>query len=185
MPKNVRDLGKLIVAKGFKKLPKVQKIAKSGHTASCPLFYLFSVFSNKQIMQYLQQINVKNVQMSIQYTVPGFEPQLLQHKSSPITTRPELPPMIYKLQPDFDTTLLASVPDPIKTFSEKIMLRSYWAHSLVENFQRANQNAFSLVKLKHKLKVCFKDQLQVKWFCRRDKFGRIFLVQMPPRLNNL
>ena len=25
MPKNVRDLGKLIVAKGFKKLPKVQK----------------------------------------------------------------------------------------------------------------------------------------------------------------
>ena len=26
------DLGKLIVAKGFKKLPKVQKIARSGHT---------------------------------------------------------------------------------------------------------------------------------------------------------
>ena len=25
-------LGKLIVAKGFKKLPKVQKIARSGHT---------------------------------------------------------------------------------------------------------------------------------------------------------
>ena len=32
MPKNVGDLGKLIVAKGFKKLPKVQKIANSGHT---------------------------------------------------------------------------------------------------------------------------------------------------------
>ena len=30
--KNVGDLGKLIVAKGFKKLPKVQKIANSGHT---------------------------------------------------------------------------------------------------------------------------------------------------------
>ena len=29
LPKNVRDLGKLIVAKGFKKLPKV---AQSGHT---------------------------------------------------------------------------------------------------------------------------------------------------------
>ena len=28
----MRDLGKLIVAKGFKKLPKVQKIARSGHT---------------------------------------------------------------------------------------------------------------------------------------------------------
>ena len=32
--KVVRDLGKLIVAKGFKKLPNVQKIAQSGHTAS-------------------------------------------------------------------------------------------------------------------------------------------------------
>ena len=28
------DLGKLIVAKGFKNLPKVQKIARSGHTDS-------------------------------------------------------------------------------------------------------------------------------------------------------
>ena len=32
MPKNVEDLGKLIVAKGFKKLSKVQKIANSGRT---------------------------------------------------------------------------------------------------------------------------------------------------------
>ena len=32
LPKTVGDLGKLIVAKGFKKLPKGQKIAKSGHT---------------------------------------------------------------------------------------------------------------------------------------------------------
>ena len=43
MPKNVGDLGKLIVAKGFKKLPKVQKIARSGHTghrllAQCYIF---------------------------------------------------------------------------------------------------------------------------------------------------
>ena len=30
------DLGELIVAKGFKKLPKVQKIARSGHTGSVP-----------------------------------------------------------------------------------------------------------------------------------------------------
>ena len=34
LPKNVRDLGKLIVAKASKKLPKVQKIAKSGHTGA-------------------------------------------------------------------------------------------------------------------------------------------------------
>ena len=33
LPKNVRDLVNLIVAKGFKKLHKVQKIAQSGHTA--------------------------------------------------------------------------------------------------------------------------------------------------------
>ena len=33
LPKNVVDLGKLIVATGFEKLPKVQLIAQSGYTA--------------------------------------------------------------------------------------------------------------------------------------------------------
>ena len=33
LPKNVGVLGQLIVAKGFKKLPRVQKIAKTGKTA--------------------------------------------------------------------------------------------------------------------------------------------------------
>ena len=32
MPKDVGDLGKLMVAKGFKKLPNVKLIAQSGHT---------------------------------------------------------------------------------------------------------------------------------------------------------
>ena len=32
LPKNLGDLAKLIAAKGFKKLPNVEKIAKSGHT---------------------------------------------------------------------------------------------------------------------------------------------------------
>ena len=32
LPKNVGDLSNLILAKGFKKLPKVQKIARFGHT---------------------------------------------------------------------------------------------------------------------------------------------------------
>ena len=41
LPKNVEDLGKLIVAKGFKKLPKVQKIANSGHTDTRPLLRPF------------------------------------------------------------------------------------------------------------------------------------------------
>ena len=30
---NVGDLGKIIVAAGFERLPKVQKIVQSGHTA--------------------------------------------------------------------------------------------------------------------------------------------------------
>ena len=34
LPKNGEDWGKLIVAKGFKKLPKVQNIAQSGHTVA-------------------------------------------------------------------------------------------------------------------------------------------------------
>ena len=36
------DLGKLIVAKGFKKLSKVQKIAQSGHTDPQPLFHFWA-----------------------------------------------------------------------------------------------------------------------------------------------
>ena len=32
LPKNVEDVGKIIVAKGLKKLPKGKKIAQSGHT---------------------------------------------------------------------------------------------------------------------------------------------------------
>ena len=47
-----------------------QLFFKMGQTR--PLFRLFSVFF-KQTIQFLQQINVKNV-MSIQYPVPGFEP---------------------------------------------------------------------------------------------------------------
>ena len=34
LPNNVGDFGKLIVATGFEWLPKVQKIAQSGHTGS-------------------------------------------------------------------------------------------------------------------------------------------------------
>ena len=32
LPKNGDDWGKLIIAKGIKKLPKIQNIAQSGHT---------------------------------------------------------------------------------------------------------------------------------------------------------
>ena len=41
LSKNVGDWGKLIVATGLEKLPKVQKIAQSGHTGrSTPTFTL-------------------------------------------------------------------------------------------------------------------------------------------------
>ena len=40
LPKNGEDWGKLIVANGFKKLPKVQNIAQSGHSGSSSCSYL-------------------------------------------------------------------------------------------------------------------------------------------------
>ena len=46
LPKNVGDLGKIIVAKGFKKLPKIQKIAKSGHTG-CKLLNQLKILSTQ------------------------------------------------------------------------------------------------------------------------------------------
>ena len=42
LPKNVGDLGKLIVAKGFKKLPKVQKLPTLVTLLSLFLFPIFS-----------------------------------------------------------------------------------------------------------------------------------------------
>ena len=45
LPKTVGDLSKLIVAKGFKKLPKVQKIAKSGHA----VHHLQKYFTNLDV----------------------------------------------------------------------------------------------------------------------------------------
>ena len=49
LPKNVGDLEKLIVAKGFKKLPKVQQIAQSAHTDH-------SLVKQKQKKCYTQKI---------------------------------------------------------------------------------------------------------------------------------
>ena len=52
-PKNVGELGKLIVAKGFEKLPKVQKIAQSGHTG----LFLHLIFSNSALPSLLQRLS--------------------------------------------------------------------------------------------------------------------------------
>ena len=47
------DLGKLIVAKGFKKLLKVQKIARSGHTAQDPKIYFATSANGAMFVHYL------------------------------------------------------------------------------------------------------------------------------------
>ena len=43
-PTNVRDLGKLIVAKGFQWLTKVQQIAQSGYTVVGPIQFFTSFY---------------------------------------------------------------------------------------------------------------------------------------------
>ena len=43
----LKDLGKLIVSKGFKKLPRVQKIARSGHTGD-EEYFLLNNFCHRQ-----------------------------------------------------------------------------------------------------------------------------------------
>ena len=45
LPKNVGDLGKLIVAKGFEKLPKIQKFAQTGHTGIISLVVFLSNYA--------------------------------------------------------------------------------------------------------------------------------------------
>ena len=58
-----------------------------------PLFRLFSVLF-KQTLQFLQQINVINV-LSIQYTMPGFEPTTSQTWVVSHNHWPGLPPHFY------------------------------------------------------------------------------------------
>ena len=50
---------------------------------------IFSLF--KQTIQFLQQINVKNVKMSTSIQRSDSNPQPFKHESSPITTSPGLP----------------------------------------------------------------------------------------------
>ena len=61
-----------------------------------PLFRLFSVFFKQTLIQFLQQINVKN-DISIQYTAKGFEPTTSEQYLSPIITRPGIPPFQHKV----------------------------------------------------------------------------------------
>ena len=71
LPKNVQDLGKVIVAKGSKKLPKVQKIAKSGHTDGAHNGPLHLV-QTRQIT--LQNVLTKIVQPEYPFENPFMSP---------------------------------------------------------------------------------------------------------------
>ena len=69
------DLGKLIVAKGLKKLPKVQKIAQSGHTdhyvhnftALTPQsYYLFSNSVNKKLRRAINHHSISPIDLQFE-----------------------------------------------------------------------------------------------------------------------
>jgi len=59
LPKNVEDLGKLIVANGLKKLPKAQKIAQSAHT-DWQLHLALACFDASKLFEESLQTNQTN-----------------------------------------------------------------------------------------------------------------------------
>ena len=68
LPKNVGDLGKLIATKGFKKLPKVQKIAQSGHTGtvtSCRDYWEWLMAS----FNFILSGSIKEIPMRYDYNI--------------------------------------------------------------------------------------------------------------------
>ena len=66
------DLGKLIAAKGFKKWPKVQKIAQSGHTAqNAPLVCL--TYSVSHILEKQPKLGTKKKISTVDIITDGNE----------------------------------------------------------------------------------------------------------------
>ena len=49
LSKNVQDLGKLILAKGFEKFPKVQLITHSGHTGWCKNIFRLQIDASESL----------------------------------------------------------------------------------------------------------------------------------------
>ena len=82
MAKNVGDLGKLFVAKGFKKGPKVKKIAQSGHTGLVKLKPLL-VVSDKE-RDYHSTLTAK-VAPSVKYFIRFYFSSLMLEKESLFT----------------------------------------------------------------------------------------------------
>ena len=61
LPKNVGDLGKFIVAKCFEWLPKVQKIAQSGHTDFVSRLVHTDLFSIRKKVYLLDRLSHANL----------------------------------------------------------------------------------------------------------------------------
>ena len=73
LPKNVRDLGKLVVDIDFKKLPKVQKIAQSGRTdwmASSTFFGRKEAYKDYILIRNCFGL-VSKVEITCKYTLHG------------------------------------------------------------------------------------------------------------------
>ena len=65
LSKNVEDLGKLIVATGFKKLPEVQQIVQSGHTGSFTHEYAAASWTRSYKRDLTQSVTFKGHGFSI------------------------------------------------------------------------------------------------------------------------
>ena len=75
LTKNGEDWGKLIVAKGFKKLPKVQNIAQSGHTTLAGLTKPLTVkrkFLGKFNTLFLMWTKTESLTPKVFRTLKGF-----------------------------------------------------------------------------------------------------------------
>ena len=74
LPKNGEDWGKLIVAKGFKKLPKIQNIAQSGHTECGAVSS--SMRGDFALLWQYQSTNMKSNSIWSEAFFPNFQPGL-------------------------------------------------------------------------------------------------------------
>ena len=70
LPKNDGDLGKLIVAKGFEKLPKVQYIVQTGHTAGDTVLSKQVSSQNCAHHKYFLFRNIKN-RFTTRFPIPA------------------------------------------------------------------------------------------------------------------
>ena len=136
LPKNEGDLGKLIVTKGIKKVPKVQKIAKSGHTATTShrriLFKLQRAAQHFQVKVWFQNRRMKHKRQHTNGIVSKEERtiRIRQLLGSPTT------PIRIPKQPDDD---LPTSSDVIKTSDEDMMVNDEEGRRRAPKFAKAKK----------------------------------------------